>query len=61
MVDGGQHSESAQDSVRDQVMQKADFRIMRFWNNQVLNEIESVVEAIWLELEDTPSPPQHSP
>ena len=60
-VDGGQHSVSAQDFVRDQVLQKAGFCIMRFWNNQVLNEIEPVVEAIWLELEDTPSPPQPSP
>ena len=45
-VDGGQHNESAQDVVRDRVLVNADFRVMRFWNNQVLNEIEPVVESI---------------
>jgi len=56
-VDGGQHNESATDLVRDQVLENAGFRIMRFWNNQVLNEIESVVEAIWLEIESLNPPP----
>ena len=61
-VDGGQHNESVQDSARDQVLANAGLRVMRFWNNQVLNEIESVVEAIWLELERlTPSPSQPPP
>ena len=61
-IDGGQHNDSAQDLVRDQVLGNAGFRVMRFWNNQVLNEIESVVEAIWLELEKhNPSPSQPSP
>jgi len=61
-VDGGQHNESAQDSARDQALMNAGFRVMRFWNNQVLNEIESVVESVWLELERlNPSPPQPSP
>jgi very-short-patch-repair endonuclease len=61
-VDGGQHNESAQDLARDQELVNAGFRVMRFWNNQVLNEIESVVEAIWLELGRlTPSPSQPPP
>ena len=61
-IDGGQHNGSTQDVVRDQVLENAGFRVMRFWNNQVLNEIESVVESIWLELERlNPSPPQPSP
>lgn len=50
-VDGGQHNESGEDALRDQRLEQAGFRVMRFWNNQVLNEIESIVEAIWLELE----------
>lgn len=50
-VDGGQHNESAKDVLRDQALDEAGFRVMRFWNNQVLNEIESVVQAIWFELE----------
>ena len=50
-IDGGQHNGSAQDRVRDRMLEDAGFRIMRFWNNQVLNEIGSVVETIGLALE----------
>ena len=61
-VDGGQHNESAQDLARDQALADAGFRVMRFWNNQVLNEVESVVESIWLELETlAPSSPKPTP
>src|SRR3990167_23737 len=56
-VDGGQHNESDRDSARDQALMNAGFRVMRFWNNQVLDELESVVEAIWLELETLAPPP----
>jgi len=55
-IDGGQHNESAKDLIRDQTLAKAGFSVMRFWNNQVLNELESVVEAIWLALEPHPHP-----
>ena len=61
-VDGGQHLESSQDQARDEMLRNAGFCVMRFWNNQVLNEMGSVVEAIWLELEKCdPSPPQLLP
>ena len=61
-VDGGQHSDSIKDVLRDQTLTDAGFRVMRFWNNQVLNELESVGESIWMELEKLhPSPPQPSP
>ncbi len=55
-IDGGQHNGSTQDLVRDQIMESAGFRVMRFWNNQVLSEIKSVVEAVWLALEPHPHP-----
>ena len=55
-VDGGQHNESTNDGVRDQALAKAGFSVMRFWNNQVLNELESVVEMIWLALKTHPHP-----
>ena len=61
-VDGGQHYESSRDELRDQVLTLAGFRVLRFWNNQVLLEVEAVVEAIWLVLGESlcqgnPSPP----
>jgi very-short-patch-repair endonuclease len=57
-VDGGQHSESDKDVSRDQLLVDAGFRVMRFWNNQVMTELDAVVESIGMELEKiTPSPP----
>lgn len=46
-VDGGQHSEQmAYDSERNTWLESQGFCIFRFWNNQVLEEIESVKEII---------------
>ena len=41
----------------------AGFKVLRFWNNDVLRDIESVKESIWLALQErsTPSPSQPSP
>jgi very-short-patch-repair endonuclease len=56
-VDGGQHQDHAgQDAQRTVILEKAGFRVLRFWNNQVLAEIDSVVEAIKLSLETHPHP-----
>lgn len=46
-VDGGQHSEQvAYDSERSAWLGAQGFRILRFWNNEVLKEIEVVKEVI---------------
>ena len=46
-VDGGQHSEQvAYDSERSAWLEAQGFRILRFWNNEVLKEIEVVKEVI---------------
>ena len=40
-VDGGQHSEQVvYDSERNEWLERQGFRILRFWNNQVLKEID---------------------
>jgi very-short-patch-repair endonuclease len=59
-VDGGQHNEhQAEDKARTENLQRAGFRVLRFWNNDVLNDIESVTGVIWRalqELHPTPIP-----
>jgi very-short-patch-repair endonuclease len=62
-VDGSQHQESEHDRLRDQRLRSAGFRILRFWNNQVLEEMDAVIEVIWhaLATDSTPSPSQPSP
>jgi len=53
-VDGGQHFESERDKIRDRRLQDAGFKILRFWNNEVLEDTGAVVEAIWGALEPHP-------
>lgn len=47
-VDGGQHNteQLEYDSVRDRWLQSQNFGVLRFWNNDVLNNIDGVVERI---------------
>ena len=45
-VDGGQHADSATDVRRDRWFAVNDFRILRFWNNEVLSNIEGVLSVI---------------
>lgn len=45
-IDGGQHAESVSDAVRDTELSSRGFRILRFWNNEVLENIEGVCDMI---------------
>ena len=46
-VDGGQHAQQTQkDGKRDEWLSGEGFRILRFWNNEVLSNIEGGMEVI---------------
>jgi very-short-patch-repair endonuclease len=45
-VDGGQHAENAVDAVRTKFIEGQGYRVLRFWNNEVLSNIEGVLEVI---------------
>src|SRR4051794_10838158 len=50
-VDGGQHDENrAKDEVRTRFLEGFDLRVIRFWNNEVLGNLEGVLERILIEL-----------
>ena len=49
-VDGGQHT-PLRDNVRTASLKKQGFRILRFWNNDVLSNIDGVLEVILKALE----------
>ena len=49
-VDGGQHNESAADVVRDRRLGEEGYRVLRFWNNDVLGNVEGVLITIQSEL-----------
>ncbi len=51
-VDGGQHQEQAEaDRRRTIVLERAGFRVVRFWNNEVLQEFDAVLQALLRVLE----------
>ena len=55
-VDGGQHAvDVAKDAARTAFLQSQGYRVIRFWNNDVLERIEGVVAEIELVLGDMPS------
>ncbi|QNK01998.1 endonuclease domain-containing protein [Dyella telluris] len=61
-ADGGQHNGSADDAVRDAWLKSQGFTVLRFWNNDILQNIEAVLEAILIELaKSIPSPPTPLP
>jgi very-short-patch-repair endonuclease len=46
-LDGGQHVEQvAYDAQRERDMRALGFRTLRFWNHEVLNETDAVMEKI---------------
>jgi very-short-patch-repair endonuclease len=47
-IDGGQHADSQRqsDQVRDQWLRDHNYRVLRFWNNDVMRNIEGVLEVI---------------
>ena len=50
-VDGGQHAlRESEDLIRTEFLKAEGYRVLRFWNNQVLADLEDVLEAIYLTL-----------
>ena len=51
-VDGGQHSErTVYDAQRTAWLEAQGYRVLRFWNNEVIEEMEGVEETILEALE----------
>jgi very-short-patch-repair endonuclease len=46
-VDGGQHAiQKDMDEERDEWLSKQGFKVLRFWNNEVLQNIQGVLEVV---------------
>jgi very-short-patch-repair endonuclease len=45
-VDGGQHSGSASDEVRTRYLEANGYRVLRFWNNDVLKNMSGVLSIL---------------
>ncbi|MGE0255058.1 MAG: endonuclease domain-containing protein [Alphaproteobacteria bacterium] len=60
-LDGGQHAtRTAADAARTATLAARGYRVVRFWNNDVMESIEGVIAAILLELDSASgTPPPH--
>ena len=57
-VDGGQHAGQVEaDAERTAYLQDKGFRVIRFWNNEVLTEMDGVAVRLLATLTPTPLPP----
>jgi len=45
-ADGGQHNQSERDAKRDAWLESQGFKVLRFWNNEIMGNGEAVLEVI---------------
>jgi very-short-patch-repair endonuclease len=60
-LDGGQHSERPEDGHRDSELSALGYRVIRIWNNDVIEYLDGVLETLLSELEKSPLTPALSP
>ena len=53
-ADGGQHADSEADLRRTKWLESQGWRVMRFWNNDILANTDGVAAVILQELQDRP-------
>lgn len=52
-LDGSQHLEQAEyDAERTKYLESQGYKVIRFWNNQVMNDMNSVILAITYAIEE---------
>ncbi len=62
-LDGGQHGQklhAAADAERDAYMQNNGYQVLRFWNNDVMRNLDGILQTIADAL-SSPSPPSPDP
>ena len=58
-LDGNEHRYQVEyDVIRDDYLNAAGFKVLRFWNYEVMKNIESVLSIIFKALTPDPSPAQ---
>ena len=60
-ADGGQHSERESDDMRDRWFADNGFRVLRFWNNEIMDNMDGVVAALRQALTPSPTSPSTVP
>jgi very-short-patch-repair endonuclease len=60
-VDGGRHAEHRQDKQRDNDLHTLGYRVVRIWNNDVIDNLVGVLASLLSELDKSPRTPSLSP
>jgi very-short-patch-repair endonuclease len=60
-VDGGQHADNRRDEIRTRFLGTQGFRILRFWNNEVLQSTDEVLEIISRAIQQSSCAPSPGP
>jgi very-short-patch-repair endonuclease len=61
-LDGGQHSDSASDDARTRYLEANGYRVLRFWNNEIYENLSGVLAMIDTAVSaDRPPTPDPSP
>ena len=55
-LDGGQHSERPEDGHRDSELSALGYRVIRIWNNDVIENLDGVLETSCPSSKNRPSP-----
>ena len=51
-ADGGQHNGSGSDALRDAWLQRQGFHVLRFWNHDILECTDAVMDMLWKTLDE---------
>jgi very-short-patch-repair endonuclease len=63
-LDGGQHNfgdQAKRDVERDEYLTRNGYRVLRFWNNDVMSNTQGVLEVIFETINSIHSPPTPDP
>ena len=58
-ADGSQHAESPRDKARDAYLANQGWKVLRFWNNEMLQNREGVLETIYAHARPSSGPSGH--
>jgi len=54
-ADGGQHADNPNDAIRTRRLEALGWRVLRFWNNDIMANADGVVETILQALQSSPA------
>jgi very-short-patch-repair endonuclease len=60
-LDDGQHAERPSDRQRDSKLRALGYRVIRIWNNDVIENLDGVLQTLLSELEKQPLTPALPP